>query len=136
MIVLKERLQEACLPHSGAGKEGLFAEALSQSAQHAARSNDREDCEAVLSFVASCLETPEGFTVLDNVMFEVFSPLLECSHASRASEECFKDLICILAARCTPREVIALFLAALDESAGCGHASPPPALNWQLNVPA
>lgn len=118
VIVLKDRLQEACQPHTGAEKEGLFAEALSQTAERAARSNNSEDCESVLSFVVSCLETPEGFTVLDNVMFEIFSPLLECSHASHASEECFKHLIGIIAARCTPREVIALFLAALNDSPG------------------
>ncbi len=115
---LKDLFQEACQPHTGAEKDGRFAEALSQSAQRAARSNNREDCEAVLCFVVSCLDTPEGFTVLDNVMFEFFSPLLDCSHASRTSEECFKHLVGIIAARCTPREVIALFLAALDDSAG------------------
>ncbi|EIE22296.1 hypothetical protein COCSUDRAFT_66551 [Coccomyxa subellipsoidea C-169] len=81
----------------------------------AARSGNSKNCEALLDFVISCFDSPEGFTVMDSILFEVFSPLLNCSHVSQTCHESFQRLAGIITERCTAREVIVLLLAALDD---------------------
>jgi len=97
---------------------GIFAENLSTAISNAVSRSDRKECEDLLSFMVSTFETPGGPAVMDNIIFEIFTPLLQCS--DMLPSPCrdtpnFEKLIEFIARECTPREVIALFLAALDD---------------------
>lgn len=118
MCALRECFQRACQTSIGEGGASGCAERLAETATRVAKSRDEKDCEALLSFVISCFDTSEGLSLMDTILFEVFNPLLDCSHVSERSCEIFRSFLEIITAKCTPREVIVLLLAALDDRAG------------------
>ncbi len=118
LCALQVLFRKACQETNGDGERCLYAEKLAEIAMDAARSGNSKNCEALLGFVISCFDSPEGFTVMDSILFEVFSPLLNCSHVSQTCHESFQRLIGIITERCTAREVIVLLLAALDDRPG------------------
>lgn len=102
----------------GQVEPGIFAENLSNTISNVARRRDKNECEDLLLFVVSTFKTPGGLPIMDNIIFEIFTPLLQCSDilpSPRRGMPIFEELIEIIAWECTPREVIALFLAALDD---------------------
>jgi hypothetical protein len=111
--------QEACQKED---RRIDFAECLSNQAIKAVNARHKRVCECLLLFVSKSFQDTQGFAVLDDVLYDVFDPLLKCGHVSSSCEEAFRDLVLVMIGKCSARELVTLFLASLDQALRYGSA--------------
>ncbi len=99
---------------SSAQSELDFAQFLSEQTLSAVRSGDETACCQLLRFASNAFQDPRGSSMMDNILYEVFSPLLDCGRFSPPCHQAFLQLVDVLIQKCSARELLTLFLASLD----------------------
>lgn len=93
-----------------------FAKEVRNTAHRLEIPADGEGCVTLIEFCISAFDTEKGTSVINEVLFEVFEPLKNCSSASPNANKAFETFIGKVAAKCNPQESLTLFLATLGEA--------------------
>ena len=93
-----------------------YARLVCEAAEQCVVADDADACTKLIDNVVSAFDTGSGTTVISEVLFEVFEPLLNCSNFSPPATAAFEGLVGKVAAACSPQEALTLYLAILSDA--------------------